>query len=146
MPIQQEHKGLETKKADLTKTIEENDAIIDEMVQQKQLETDGALSDLCSKVDPAQALFENVARIDDDGDVVTGKGAFRASRQQQDEHFPEKTNVASGAGLCNTSQTLLLDTCEIVTVNLGGGLRWGYFPVNISAHATVTTQIMHLFR
>ena len=53
MPIQQEHKGLETKKADLTKTIEENDAIIDEMVQQKQLETDGALSDLCSKVDPA---------------------------------------------------------------------------------------------
>ena len=47
------HKGLETKKADLTKTIEENDAIIDEMVQQNQLETDGALSDLCSKGDPA---------------------------------------------------------------------------------------------
>ena len=46
MKIQEEHEGLETKKADLTKTIEENDAVIDEMLKQKELETNGALSDL----------------------------------------------------------------------------------------------------
>lgn len=68
-------------------------------------------------MDPAWALFESAARIDDDGDVVTGKA--RASRQQRDEHFPEKI-IVSGAGLCNTSQTLLLDTWEIVTVHFWG--------------------------
>ena len=64
---------------------------------------------LCSKADPAWALFESAARMDDDGDIVTGKGASRASRQHRDEHFPEKI-IVSGAGLCNTSQTLSLDT------------------------------------
>ena len=50
---------------------------------------------ISSQVDPAWALFESAARIDDDCDIAQDKGG---SRPQRDDYFPEKI-IVSGAGV-----------------------------------------------